>query len=71
MPEVPNAYRCDYCHVLMEPIERNDGQWHTKWCSACGEKLYDVYLGNVSVPVRRDRSWLQDPDDNSYGTDAD
>lgn len=50
MPEVPNAYKCDYCHVLMEPIEHRDARWHTKWCSQCGVKLYDVFIGN-------DASW--------------
>ena len=50
MPEVPNAYRCDYCHVLMEPIEFKDHRWHTKYCSACHMKLYDVFIGN-------DASW--------------
>lgn len=46
MPEVPNAYRCDYCNALMEPIEINDGRWHSKWCSVCGAKLWDVYVGD-------------------------
>jgi Zn finger protein HypA/HybF involved in hydrogenase expression len=45
MPEIPNAYKCDYCHKLMEPIEQKDNRWHTKWCSACGAKLYDVFIG--------------------------
>jgi len=44
MPEVSNAYRCDFCHKLMEPVEQNDGRWHTKWCSLCGEKIFDVLL---------------------------
>jgi hypothetical protein len=47
MPEVPNAYKCDFCRTLMEPVEKNDGRWHTKWCSACHAKLYDVRLTDL------------------------
>lgn len=46
MPDVPNAYRCDYCHKLMEPVEHKDARWHTKWCSLCGVRLYDVFIGD-------------------------
>ena len=46
MPEVPNAYRCDYCQALMEPIEQKTEHWHTKWCSVCYMKLYDVFIGD-------------------------
>jgi hypothetical protein len=45
MPEVPNAYECEYCHELMEPREEITEQWHTKWCSKCGARLYDVFIG--------------------------
>jgi hypothetical protein len=45
MPEVPNAYKCDYCRVIMVPIEKKDERWHTKWCSACGAKLFDLFIG--------------------------
>jgi hypothetical protein len=48
MPEVPNAYRCDYCNTLMEPIEVKSERWHTKWCSKCGAKLYDVFIVTAS-----------------------
>lgn len=44
MPEVPNAYRCDYCHVLMEPYEEKTSRWDTGWCSSCGRKLWDVLV---------------------------
>jgi hypothetical protein len=50
MPEVPNAYKCDFCHTLMEPVEKNDGRWHTKWCSVCGAKLWDVFVGDDDDP---------------------
>lgn len=56
MPEVPNAYKCDYCNTLMEPIEQKTERWHTKWCSACGAKLYDVFIGDrreIEGGVRR------------------
>ena len=58
MPEVPNAYRCDFCHTLME--EKTE-RWHTKWCLACGAKLWDTF-----VPKLGDDTY-----DNDYGTDAD
>ena len=52
MPEVPNAYQCDYCHKIMVPMERKDARWHTKWCSCCFMPLYDVFIGdgNNSIP---------------------
>lgn len=50
MPEVSNAYRCEYCHTLMEPIEKIDKRWHTKWCASCGVKLYDEFIAERSVP---------------------
>jgi hypothetical protein len=53
MPEV-NAYRCDYCRTLMEPIEKKTDRWHTKWCSACGAKLYDVFIGETKQEERCD-----------------
>lgn len=45
MPEMPNAYQCDYCRKLMIPVENKDARWHTKWCSLCGVVLYDVFIG--------------------------
>lgn len=51
MPEVPNAYKCDYCNTLMEPIEQKTKRWHTKWCSACGAKLYDAFVGTVETDL--------------------
>jgi hypothetical protein len=56
MPEVPNAYKCDYCRSLMEPVEQKTDRWHTKWCSVCGAKLYDVFIGDAhtEVPKRLD-----------------
>lgn len=45
MPEMPNAYQCDYCRKLMIPVENKDARWHTKWCSLCGMLLYDVFIG--------------------------
>lgn len=68
MPEVPNAYRCDFCSTLMEPIDERTVRWHTKWCRACGAKLYDVFVGDT-IPVVRNQGWRDD--DNDYGTDAD
>jgi hypothetical protein len=50
MGEVPNAWECDYCGVLMEPIEQKTDRWHTKWCSKCGAKLYDVFVGDDFSP---------------------
>lgn len=29
----------------MVPLEEKNGRWHTKWCSACGAKLYDIFIG--------------------------
>jgi len=46
MGEMPNAYQCDYCRKLMIPIEKKDARWHTKWCSLCGVRLYDVFIGD-------------------------
>ncbi len=45
MPEIPSAWKCDYCGTLMEPIERKTDRWHTKWCSVCWAKLHDVFVG--------------------------
>ena len=56
MPEVPNAYKCDYCGVLMEPIERLTPRWHTKWCSACGATLWDVFVGGSQPDEREEDS---------------
>jgi len=78
MGEMPSAWQCDYCRELMVPIERKTDRWHTKWCSKCGAKLWDVFVGESEVgftadgvAVVRDRSWRTDPHDNDYGTDAD
>jgi hypothetical protein len=53
MPEVPNAWKCDYCHTIMVPIERKTERWHTKWCSACGAKLWEVFIGDQSATIKR------------------
>lgn len=45
MPEVPNAYKCEFCGKLMVPLEKIDDRWHTRWCSICGTKLYDLFIG--------------------------
>jgi hypothetical protein len=45
MPEVPNAYQCDYCRKIMVPLEQETDRWHTKWCSLCHMPLYDVLIG--------------------------
>jgi hypothetical protein len=49
MPEVPNAYQCDYCHKIMTPIETKDARWHSKFCSLCGFRFYDVFIGQTPV----------------------
>lgn len=49
MPEAPNAWQCDYCNRLMIPTERKTENWHTKWCSFCRRKIYDVYIGDEGV----------------------
>jgi hypothetical protein len=49
MGEMPNAWQCDYCRELMVPVEVKDARWHTKWCSKCGAKLYDVFVGGGQV----------------------
>ena len=45
MPEEPNAYRCDFCHRLMIPVEIKTERWHTKFCSLCGLLLSDIFIG--------------------------
>jgi hypothetical protein len=75
MPEFL-AYKCDACGATAAPIEERSARWHSKWCSVCLTRYYDVFVGGVErtpdgVPVVRDRSWLTDPHDNDYGPDAD
>jgi hypothetical protein len=52
MPEVHNAYQCDFCGVLMEPIEIVTLRWHSKYCSKCGRRVFDLFIGEVNSGPR-------------------
>lgn len=53
MPEVPNAYQCEYCSKIMVPLEQKTDRWHTKWCSKCGMPLYDVFIGDSDAETAK------------------
>lgn len=44
MPEFL-AYKCDSCGATAPPIEEIGPRWHSKWCSACLTRYYDVFIG--------------------------